>query len=491
LAHVRHQQPTSGGLSFGRAEHRSAAPQWARDGQHRHIYIQANVKNISSRSYVNAPDYPLAHSPPRAWPVLPLITAFAALALSLPAQVSLVFQPKRRTGHWQHLIARLVLALLLGTLGAALFIPQPTYAAGIAVTTTTDELNSDGDCSLREAIQAANTDTAVDACPAGSGADTITLPAGTYTLTLAGAGEDANATGDLDITGDVTITGAGAGTTIIDGNATDRVLQIIGTSKMHINNITLRNGNLGTSNIGGGIYTDGPLTLAGSAIRANTAARGGGIYSTNVLTITASSLTNNQAPYTGSGTGVGGGLEHHGATLALINSTISNNIGGHNSGGFRSAGTATITNTTITNNTGPNFGGGLYVEAGGNMTLANSIIASNTGGNCQAAGTLVSHGYNLSDTNQCNLTNAGDVNNTNPKLSVLQDNGGGMLTRTLLPGSPAIDIIPNGVNGCGTTVTTNQPLPAITVRLSRRALPLPQPLVITRAQPSIRALPPR
>jgi CSLREA domain-containing protein len=77
--------------------------------------------------------------------------------------------------------------------------PTPTPAFGqIAVNTTTDELNSDGDCSLREAIQAANTDAAVDACPAGSGTDAITLPAGTYVLgselavatdqTLSGAG---------------------------------------------------------------------------------------------------------------------------------------------------------------------------------------------------------------------------------------------------------------------------------------------------------------
>ena len=75
------------------------------------------------------------------------------------------------------------------------------------VNTTDDELNSDGDCSLREAIQAANTDSAVDACPAGSGGDTITLPAGTYTLAIAGMGEDNNATGDLDILNNVTING--------------------------------------------------------------------------------------------------------------------------------------------------------------------------------------------------------------------------------------------------------------------------------------------
>src|SRR5215470_16698607 len=54
-------------------------------------------------------------------------------------------------------------------------------------------------CTLRAAVQEAN---------ASPGADTIMLPAGTYRLTLAGALEDAAATGDLDLFGDVTIIGA-------------------------------------------------------------------------------------------------------------------------------------------------------------------------------------------------------------------------------------------------------------------------------------------
>lgn len=100
------------------------------------------------------------------------------------------------------------------------------HAASITVNTTADELDADGDCSLREAITAANTDAAVSGCAAGNGADDITVPAGTYTLTRVGAREDGNATGDLDIAGDVTITGAGGSLTIVDGNATDRVLQV-------------------------------------------------------------------------------------------------------------------------------------------------------------------------------------------------------------------------------------------------------------------------
>src|SRR2546422_522407 len=84
-------------------------------------------------------------------------------------------------------------------------------AATFTVTKTADTADGtcDTDCSLREAISAAN---------AAAGSDTITLPAGTYTLTIAGANEFANASGDLNSTGDLTINGAGADVTVIDAN---------------------------------------------------------------------------------------------------------------------------------------------------------------------------------------------------------------------------------------------------------------------------------
>src|SRR5688500_15257458 len=53
--------------------------------------------------------------------------------------------------------------------------PAPAVAAGITVNTLDDELNTDGDCSLREAITAANTNTAQDACGTGFGTDFITF----------------------------------------------------------------------------------------------------------------------------------------------------------------------------------------------------------------------------------------------------------------------------------------------------------------------------
>ena len=143
--------------------------------------------------------------------------------------------------------------------------PRPVDAATIAVTTTVDELNTDGDCSLREAVRAANTNLAVDACPAGQNGqtDTITVPAGTYTLTVAGNDRDA-AGGDLDlrdnavdnaVADDLVISGAGATTTIIQACAVeqqsancpagqgvvDRVFDVI-DARVAMSGITVRHG---------------------------------------------------------------------------------------------------------------------------------------------------------------------------------------------------------------------------------------------------------
>ena len=104
---------------------------------------------------------------------------------------------------------RILRYALLGLLALAALVAGTAplaHAATFTVAKTADTNDGicDSDCSLREAIRAAD---------ALAGADTITLPAGTYTLSIAGTAEDANATGDLDITDDLTITGASAAAT--------------------------------------------------------------------------------------------------------------------------------------------------------------------------------------------------------------------------------------------------------------------------------------
>jgi CSLREA domain-containing protein len=155
-------------------------------------------------------------------------------------------------------VATVAVVGLLVALLAAVGNVQPAYSATITVNTIDDELNSDGDCSLREAVQAANTDTAVDGCAAGSGADTIDVPAGTHTLSISGAGEDANATGDLDITDDLTITGVGTTSTVIDGAGIDRVFSTLSGATVEMTGVTVRNGTMAE---GGGIYNSGTATL--------------------------------------------------------------------------------------------------------------------------------------------------------------------------------------------------------------------------------------
>ena len=171
------------------------------------------------------------------------------------------------------LIPVILIALFagLGHTSTVVAAPDPSSDAPaglIAVNTVVDERNADGDCSLREALSAAGLDTAVDACPVGSGDDTIILPAGRYLLSLAGASEDAGQTGDLDLNSNITIVGAGSDVTIIDGNRIDRVLDIHAGAHVVISGVTITNGKSpggvgdstgvgGNAEPGGGIRNDG------------------------------------------------------------------------------------------------------------------------------------------------------------------------------------------------------------------------------------------
>ncbi|HRF49458.1 MAG TPA: choice-of-anchor Q domain-containing protein [Anaerolineales bacterium] len=98
--------------------------------------------------------------------------------------------------------------------------PAPARAATtITVTTTADEVNSDGDCSLREAVAAANYDIAVDGCPAGNGGDIIDLPAGEYEVAALTPGPGNAGTHPLLLIGSVTVRGAGVAATRIQGDS--------------------------------------------------------------------------------------------------------------------------------------------------------------------------------------------------------------------------------------------------------------------------------
>ncbi|HID22252.1 MAG TPA: hypothetical protein EYP14_07610, partial [Planctomycetaceae bacterium] len=122
--------------------------------------------------------------------------------------------------------------------------------------------DADGRSTLRAAIMEAN---------ARPGDDSILLGPGTYTLTLAGPGEDAGATGDLDITdltGNLTIIGAGPETTVIQINGTDRVFHVLSGAELILRGVTIRGG---TAVRGGGLLNEGGLTLENVVVDQNAA----------------------------------------------------------------------------------------------------------------------------------------------------------------------------------------------------------------------------
>ncbi len=321
------------------------------------------------------------------------------------------------------LIASLLAALLLGTL------PVPAaHAATFVVTKTADTADGtcDADCSLREAIIAAN---------AAAGDDTITVPAGTYTLTIAGTDENVAATGDLDLTSNITINGAGAGSTIIDGGALDRVFHVTGDDTVNISGVTVRNGSVAGG--GGGLRNDGgTLTITNSTVSGNSATggnHGGGLRNqSGAVTISNSTFSGNSAT-------TGGGLFNGlGYTVTISNSTFSGNSAtSGNGGGINNQGTVTISNSTFSDNSASASGGG--INNNGTATLKNTIVAnSTTGGNC--SGTITNGGNNIDDGTTCAWgSTSGSMSSTNPLLGALANNGGPTQTFALLTGSPAID----------------------------------------------------
>ena len=99
---------------------------------------------------------------------------------------------------------------------------------------------ADGLCSLAEALQAANMDAPVDACPAGQGGDTILLPPGDYSL-FAGAKSPSG----LEVFDSLTLAGEEGGPVTLDGGGLSQPF-ILGTdtAEIYLSNVEIANGDL-------------------------------------------------------------------------------------------------------------------------------------------------------------------------------------------------------------------------------------------------------
>lgn len=295
--------------------------------------------------------------------------------------------------------------------------PAAPTAALIVVNTTADEFGGGASCSLREAIQSANTGGDFGGCAgANATANTIRLPSGTYTLTGA-AGEDNNASGDLDVGGALTIDGAGSTTTIIQAgtnatNGVDRVLDLH-SGTVTINNVTIRYGKTtdgvdGTGSYpchggdGGGIYVlwgttlilndcvvsdnrtgDGFDDCSSASVSYGTGGDGGGIFTLGVLELNNTRVMGNETGAGGDGGtgysagsgGAGGGILLGLPTAAL---TLSNSAVYDNRTGPGGRGADATSGDAGAGGVG-GHGGGVHAYAG-DLTLIDSSVSRNSTG---------------------------------------------------------------------------------------------------------------
>ncbi len=233
-----------------------------------------------------------------------------------------------------------------------------------------------GSCSLRAAVDEAN---------AVPGADTITVPAGTYVLGLAGADEDANVSGDLDVTDSLTIVASGA---TLDAAALDRGIDVM-AGTVTISGLTITGGNvpsgLARPGYGGALAVNAGAVahLDGVSATGNQAAELGGAFGARngaQLDVVGGVLTGNTAPF-------GGAIGATFATVAVSGSTVSTNAATKSGGGVFTIGPTTVTGSTVHGNSaGTGWGGGVSTILVGPLTLIDSAVADNSA--AIAGGTL-------------------------------------------------------------------------------------------------------
>jgi CSLREA domain-containing protein len=190
---------------------------------------------------------------------------------------------------------------------------------------------------------------------------------------------------------------------------------------------------------GGGLANVNAVsTLTNVTLSENEALSGGAIVNAGTLSLSSSAVSANTARVNG------GGILNVG-NLTLVNVTISGNSAVNEGGAIQNAGEASLTNVTIALNTAAS-GGGIFNTS--SITLKNTIVADSlSGGDC--SGSITSAGHNLDSDGTCGLAAIGDLSGLDPRLGLLQDNGGPSFTQALLSGSPAIDTADN--SGCPAT----------------------------------------
>lgn len=351
-------------------------------------------------------------------------------------------------------LGRIPLVALCGwllILGAA-------QSATLTVNTTTDEWNTGGSCSIREALDRVRAGSNGRGCTA-TGAygtnDTIMVPAGTYTLTRTGG--DARDTDDLDVERALTLQGAGgngAGT-VIDASglgatvqADTNAIEVFSGVTAVFNDIQFQGGRTNSNYRGAGVQNNGTLTLSRCAVVGNTgsASAAGGIGNGGTLTIGRSYIGGN-ANATST---VGAGTDNNGGSVTIVNSTYGANSGMGAAAYHYSDGSATM---TVSYTTFQANAQALTAEVG-----PIGVGASILNGSCTTSGggSIADSGYNTDSGTGCGLSAGTSQSSTAIALPAAALNGGTTLNYLIDTSTAAYNRIPSGTLGCGSTVSVDQ-----------------------------------
>jgi large repetitive protein len=298
------------------------------------------------------------------------------------------------------------------TMGTAAWMPAMAQASSLTfrVNTTADAHDAHpgdgrcadpaGQCTLRAALEEAA------ASPSGSTVS-ITLPAGTYDLTLGSL-----TLGSASKLLNITVDGAGAASTVVAATGRFRVMLVTGYSTVGVlENMQVTHGKAGPNSYGGGIFSQGKLTLSHDTLIGNTAGAGGGVANAGgTLTVTGSTIEDNNGGGFGGGGIQNGGPQNLAGTVVVRSSTITGNVTLNEGGGIfsgqngRPAGSGQaavaprrlcaplrcaaprfaaaaglvlhVSNSTVSGNRGSNGGGGIAAQD--TATLTGSEVTGNT-----------------------------------------------------------------------------------------------------------------
>ena len=319
-----------------------------------------------------------------------------------------------------------------------------------ATITVNDFSDVDGsNCTLRQAIEAANTDTRIAGCLPGSGTDLIQFSNTTpQTIILE--------QGALSIRSNLTLQGGSNSFNGVYISGTSNIPAAdnfdIGPNVVSIENMTIANARDSGVNIRDGAI----VKVTNSTVSGNTESGITSFHYANDLTIERSTITAN-----GNTASIGGGVFSRGI-VEIIHSTISGNTASIGGGIYVDLGKTSVLNSTIVGNTASN-GGGVETNEG-SLEINDSIVSGNmAGAGAEVFQQLNENGIEIELENSVigsSVTSYGDaivINGnfssnqsffaTNDRNSTaldqiidinLSDNGGQTLTHNLVTGSPAL-----------------------------------------------------